>query len=476
VYCVFGPCPVGGGGWYGWFSLTWVAVTVSDHTLPAIANVRGSLWSGLWLNGTRRVSFDAGDNTGIKDVRVLVDGREMARAGRGCNPTLKTCPNWPGVALDVATTNGIADGKHRLVIEAVDRGNNRRALARDLYVDNTAPAAPRELAVVGGEGWKPVNRFAVAWKNPTQTASPIVGADYRLCPTVSAAKSCVSGKRDGRDLALIKDLSVPSPGDWTLTLRLRDAAGNSRPETAAAPVHLRFDPDAPVLALEPQDPEDPARIRVAANDPTSAVVRGEVALRRQGDGIWHTTPALMEQSGFTALIDDERLRDGVYELRAHAWDAAGNERSTDRRTSGEPARVVLPVRVKTQLQVGRRAARRVRAAGHKRRTKIIYIRRPLVGHGRKVRLKGRLLAPGRNPLADVPVDVSARMAVTGAAFQPAATLKTSRRGRSATWCRQARAASCGSGTQAPPRSGPTRARLTSGSGQRVRCARIGAVS
>ena len=97
---------------------------------------------------------------------MLIDGRQMARAGRGCDPTVKTCPNWPGAALDVATANGLADGKHHLVIDAVDRGDNHATLARELLVDNTPPAAPLELAVDGGDGWKPANRFTLRWKNP----------------------------------------------------------------------------------------------------------------------------------------------------------------------------------------------------------------------------------------------------------------------------------------------------------------------
>jgi len=97
---------------------------------------------------------------------VLIDGRQMARAGRCCDPTVKTCPNWPGAALDVATANGLADGKHHLVIDAVDRGDNHATLARELLVDNTPPAAPLELAVDGGDGWKPANRFTLRWKNP----------------------------------------------------------------------------------------------------------------------------------------------------------------------------------------------------------------------------------------------------------------------------------------------------------------------
>jgi len=170
-------------------------------------------------------------------------------------------------------------------------------------------------------------------------------------------------------------------------------------------------------------------VRVAATDATSGIARGDVEVRRQGGTSWRTMVAQLERGGFSAVLDDERLRDGVYELRAHAWDAAGNERSTERRGSGEPARVILPLRVKTRMRVGKRKKLRVHGARRGRHIRVVYVRRPVIGHGKRVRLKGRLIAPGGNPLAGVGVDVSARMAVPGVGFQPVATLRTSRSGR-----------------------------------------------
>ena len=424
VYCAYGPCPVER-DWWAWASLTWVSVTVLDQTAPSVGNPGGSLWSDGWVSGTRQATFDASDNTGIKDVRVLIAGREMARAGRGCDPTAKTCPNWPGVVLDVATHNGIPDGEHELVLDAVDRGDNHGSVSRKVRIDNTAPAAPRDLAVQGGEGWHAANDFNISWTNPEPQAAPIAGADYRLCPVPD--DDCVSGTVAGRDLTELKNLEVPHPGEWTLTVWLRDEAGNARPETAAAPVHLRLDAEPPVLAIREHDPEDPARVRVEARDAVSGIARGEVEVKRDGTDTWRSVPAQIEDGGFSAMLDDEHLRDGVYEVRARAWDAAGNERSSGRRVSGEVAKVSLPVRVKTKMRVGKK--RTVRARGANRRKRVVYVRRPLVGQGKKVRVRGRLTAPGGNPLADVTIDVAARLPLPGLGFQPVATLRTSRTGR-----------------------------------------------
>ena len=427
VFCGGGPCPVGGGGWYGWVSLTWIAVTVFDDTKPVVRNPSGEMWSNEWIGGTRRVAFDAFDNTGIKEVKAVVDGRDMAGRGQLCDPAAKTRPDSPAAAPDVATANGTSDGEHQLELQAIDRADNRGSITRTVKIDNTAPAGPVDLAVVGGDGWRPTNDFAVRWRNPEQDAAPIAGAAYRLCPANGPDAECVSGTQDAADITEMSGLTVPRAGEWTLSVWLRDAAGNARPETAAPPLHLRFDPDPPSLGIRPQNAEDPARISVEGTDTISGIARGEIELRRQGASAWTSTPAQVEPGGFSAMLDDERLGDGVYEIRAHAWDAAGNERSTDRRLNGDSALVALPLRVKTRMRVGKK--RTLRARGPRRRKRVVYLRGPLVSHGKKVRLRGRVTAPGGNPMVGVDVDVAARLAVPGVGFQPVARLKTSRSGR-----------------------------------------------
>lgn len=267
------------------------------------------------------------------------------------------------------------------------------------------------------------------WKNAPQNAAPIAGADYQLCPASPTTGQCVSGAKASANVTDLRDVRVPKPGDWTLKLWLRDAAGNARPESAAPPVHLRFDPDPPALGFRPLDLEDPSRVAVAAVDATSGVARGEIELRRRGARTWRALPTQLDASGFAAALDDEHMRDGSYELRARAWDAAGNERSTDRRTSGEPATLLLPVRIKTRMRVGKPVKRRIRGEHGRRRYRAVYLRRPVLDQGRRVRLRGRVTMPGNNPLAGAGVEVASRLAVTGSAFQPVAALSTSRTGR-----------------------------------------------
>ena len=431
VQCVFRPCPLGlAGRFWARGSMTFARVTIADGTVPTLAGVGGDLWTGDWIAGKRQVNFDAADNTGIKEVRTLIDGGLKSASRRDCDPTMKTCPDWPGVSLTVATGSDLSDGKHRLTVQAVDRADNVGELTRDLFIDNTPPASPRDVAVRTGDAWRPSATFDVTWKNPPQDFAPIAGAEYTLCPTAPVVTPCVRGTKDARGVEALSGLQVPQPGDWLLTTWLRDAAGNSRPETAAPPVHLRFDPNPPQVAIRPIDPEDPSRVRVDASDDLSGIARGDIELRREGTETWHRLDAVPEAGGFSAVLHDERLADGVYELRAHVWDAAGNERSSQQLATGETARLVLPLRVKTQLLVGRTRHVRARAAGSRRRhVRTIYVRRPLLRHGRRVRLHGRLTAPGGNPLQDAVIAVSARVNLPGAVFQPFGTVTTSRTGR-----------------------------------------------
>ena len=104
--------------------------------------------------------------------------------------------------------------------------------------------------------------------------------------------------------------------------------------------------------------------------------------------------------GFSGRLDDEHLPDGIYELRARAFDSAGNEQSTYREISGGVATRRVPERINTRLvagQVKHVTARRSR--GGKRRTRRVIVVRPKVPYGHTIPIRGRLTMPGGNPVA-----------------------------------------------------------------------------
>ncbi len=123
----------------------------------------------------------------------------------------------------------------------------------------------------------------------------------------------------------------------------------------------------------------------------------------------------------SAFIDDENLLAGRYDLRAHATDLAGNERTVTTTSDGASAQVTLPLRLATRLRVGRVT----RSGG---RPKLRPRSRIDASYGRAVRLRGRLAGPDGNPLADAEVLVYTQTLRPGATVRLAATLKTSRRG------------------------------------------------
>lgn len=391
---------------------------------PSARVTAGSLQNGAWIRGSSHLNVAAEDNTGIARVGTLIDGQSARSVTPGCDYQ-RAVPCSSGAYAVPVDAGGLSDGAHALVVEVTDASGNVSRVFGSLGADNNPPGPPRRLGVDGGDGWHAANAFTLRWQNPPQeNRAPIAGAAYRICPVGGHGRGCVSGEATGRDLTEIRDIKVPRPGAWEASLWLRDAAGNESSETAPEPVVLRWDDTEPSAVILPQDPEDPTRVRVRASDDLSGVAAGELLVRRKRAKAWWPIRVSLEPGGFSGVLDDERLRRGVYDLRARAVDAAGRERSTDRLPDGRAATVEIPLRIVTRLRAGK--ARRVRVRG-KRRT--VYGRRPVVRGGRRVRLHGRLAAASGNPLAGAPVTVYVRRALRSSQWRPAAELRTSRTGR-----------------------------------------------
>jgi hypothetical protein len=227
----------------------------------------------------------------------------------------------------------------------------------------------------------------------------------------------------------IPELRVPRPGEWRLAIWLEDEAGNADRERAAAVGVLRFDDDAPSLRIAPQDNDDPTRVRVPASDATSGIAAGEVEARREGEPSWRALPTSVAADGLMAVLDDEKLPRGEYELRARVVDRAGNERSTQMLSNGVPATRTLPLRVATRLAVGKPTTVRARNAKGKWRTRTVLRVNPSTTYGRTIPLRGRLTMPGGNPLANAEVEVWERVKLPSASWRRVSVLRTSRTGR-----------------------------------------------
>ncbi len=434
TFCADGPCPISRSqndpsGLQARAQLTATEVRLRDDSAPSLRLTGGSALEDRWLGGTISVQFDASDNSGIPSGEVLLGGVRGGLVESGCPPSRYSCGGASG-PVEIITKGLVADGLQSLSVRVRDRGGNETSTERTLRIDNTAPKAPMNVRSEGSSSWRAVNEFAIAWDNPAQDGTaPIAGATYEMCPASvpSASSNCVSGDRDGNNLSRITDLRLPGRGEWDLRLRLRDQAGNQTVDQSAPPIRLGYDDEAPLVAIKTPAAENPTRVPIEASDRISGIANAEVELRRSGTDAWRPIPTERTSTGFDAVVDDEVLADGVYDLRARAVDLAGNERSVDT-ADGKAAQIRLPVRIKTRLAVGRPKRVRLKRREGDRKFRTVLVTRPRLPYGRVIRVQGRVTTPGANPVAGAPVEVFERVDLPGSEFRPTGRVTTSKSG------------------------------------------------
>lgn len=412
--CGAGSCPRSGTNALRIRNLT---LHVNDDIAPTLTNGRGGLWANAgWLSGTQTAGFDAADGSGISQLAIRVDGKEVAHRTNGCDYTQRApCPGG-GMDQELSTA-GFSDGKHALTLSGVDAAGNEGTVSRDVLIDNTAPASPQQLTLSGGDGWRSANDFSLDWTLPQEDGAPIAGAEWDLCPATGA---CVHGSKAGDAIHSLQSLQVPSAGEWTMRLWLRDAAGNQDNRLASSPVKLRFDNVSPELAFQPLSADDPTLVTVHTSDQGSGVTSGAIDVRKVGSAGWKPLATTIDGDKLTARIDDEHLAKGQYEMRALATDQAGNQRTTTTGADGAPAHFALPLRLPTRLRAG--IVRR-----HGRRAKLA--RAAYVHYGTLVRVSGRLTTPEGNPMQGVDVQAVTQIRDGVTPQRLLATVKTSRTGR-----------------------------------------------
>lgn len=425
VQCGAGNCPAGAS-----FHTFGATVTINDPYGPGAHVTGGGLGGGGWIAGTQRLSFFAGDNVGIREAALTIDGSFPAGKAFHCDYTFVTPCSNQGSFFDYETER-VPDGPHIARLTFTDAADNSDALERTFRVDNHAPE-PVEAAVAGGEGWRTSNGFTVSWPNVVQEFAPITRAHYRLCDPDG---ECSEGSRSGAAITEISNLPVQKLGDSTLKVWLEDEAGNNS-SFGARPMHLRLDPEAPSLEFLPQDPSDPLTVAVRATDGYSGVASGEIEMRRKDGQTWHTLPTKLEGDRLLADVDDERFRSGVFEFRAHATDHAGNEASTGSLADGAQASVQLPVRALTKLRAGftrvKTKRKTVRRGGERhvvRRRVRVLVPEARVRFRRAATIAGRLVNLDGQPIDSATVAVLARRDLPGRNFTPAGFAQTDRQGR-----------------------------------------------
>ena len=170
------------------YAIADVDLEVIDSTVPSVA-LGGPLTAGGWVGRQARLDVLGTDNVGIR--MLSAGGGEQQKGlpisadnGKVPDPVLDlTCYyDRPKPCADINDYYNIdltplPDGPSQpFVVMAIDAANNFVRTAATINVDNTAPTAPLEVTVAGGDAWKQTNSFSVSWRNPVQSAAPIVAA------------------------------------------------------------------------------------------------------------------------------------------------------------------------------------------------------------------------------------------------------------------------------------------------------------
>ena len=257
-------------------------------------------------------------------------------------------------------------------------------------------------------------------------------------------------RTDGGDLQRVRGgsarLTFDDDGQHSVTFAAVDVAGNRSPERA---VTFKIDRTAPELVVfEAPDEADPRRVVVAAADRTSGVAGASIEMRRLHGGAsdqWVDLPTTRDGDRFVAMIDDEAVERGVYQLRARATDRAGNESVGDRRRDGSAATVdTAAMRSDSKLSAGlitrsKTKTKKVcskKRPGKKRKCKKKKVKVPggqvvpavTIPFGKRAVATGSLEAETGAPLADAVVDVYAQSAAAGSSYERIAAVRTDPKG------------------------------------------------
>lgn len=414
-------------------------VGIADVVAPTATIVGDTpLARGEWVSGTQPLNYDASDNVGVRKADALGAGTSGGFEHRPCafvapERTFSDgvpCPNGPG-RINVDTTT-LTEGTQALQVQAQDpAGNVGSSSAVTARIDNTPPGRV-DVGIEGGDAWRNRNDFRMTWSNPTEPdRAPIAAAGYKLCRV--GAGSCDRAQQAGGDISGF-GVAVPAPGEWTLSLWRRDAAGNESEDAASVPVTLRYDPEPPQLAFEPQSATDPTFVAVSVTDQVSGLAGGAIEISPSGSGTWQALATEPNGSRLLARIDDAALPPGPYQLRARALDRASNEASTDLRTDGQPMALTLPLRIASTMRAGferkRTVRRTIRRHGKRRvvrRRETVLAPAVRVRSGRKARVAGRLVNRDGEGIAGAEIRVFSSSSISPE--QLVAVLSTDRNGR-----------------------------------------------
>lgn len=212
-------------------TLRGATVTITDSGQPMVANVAGTLLAGGTLSGSKTVTFDASDASGISVVRLYIDGGQVQATSLTCDFTYaKPCSDVTGRSFTVDTST-LSDGLHTVAVGAVDAAGNLRQTSTTSFTTNNTPVTPPPSGGGGGGGGstKPADPAPAPAPEPTVPAPPAptvpVAPPHPTPPVtpapVDAAARLGTPRWHGPTLSIAGKLSRLATGSVKLTLSAR---------------------------------------------------------------------------------------------------------------------------------------------------------------------------------------------------------------------------------------------------------------
>ncbi|NLF92691.1 MAG: hypothetical protein GX564_02290, partial [Oligosphaeraceae bacterium] len=246
--------------------------------------------------------------------------------------------NWPQTvtAGDYSQEIVLADGVYVLTLQATDLAGNTTVETLNVTVDNSAPAAIGDTAVVPDRGLVPDDGITCLLDGETihiAGAVPETSSRIELLyqDTVVAGQNFAAGSDD---LSFLLDSAISAPGDYEMLLRLTDLAGN----TAEKQLQFTIDNTAPGMltqvTMQPNTGADTADWLTALGPAEVLTLNGVLPeLPARVDVYLQSAPETILASAATAAADGNPnvvlslpvlTADGSYDLCLAVTDLGGN--------------------------------------------------------------------------------------------------------------------------------------------------------
>ena len=284
-------------------------VTIDNNTpTPTLAS------PGAGISGNVTLTASSDSDT----VRVDI---QRSPAGASRWTTIGSPTSAPfSVTFD---TTFLVDGSYDLRAVATDlSGHVGTSPIVTTSVDNTAPTAsltrPTAGATIGG----PAAPLTAAASDPTSGVASVL---FQYRPTGGGGFTDIAVDVSS-PYAVSWDATTVATGSYDLRVVATDVAGNV---TMSSPVTVTVDSTAPLVVLDNPGANLSGTVTLTAT--TSGSPAAKVTFERSPAGAsnW-TTIGTDTSSPWSASFDTTAVADGLYDLRAVAADALGNERASVR--------------------------------------------------------------------------------------------------------------------------------------------------